>query len=426
MFAPAGAAKLSHLNALAHRLGLSGRMMWFDAEANLSELSSREGVRCALESCNKANIDTVIVDVKPLSGFVLYNSSIAPRMPGYPQGYDLLAVVLDEAPRFGVAVYAAVNVFSEGSAKRPSGPAFDHPERQCIQLQPDGLRLVSELTNEHMAVFVNPANPDAAQYELAILHEIASNYPVQGIVLDRMRYPNKFCDFSDYTRRGIEQMVGERVRDWPDDVCIRQGSELVPRRLFGHWLLYRAGIIRAFLERARVVVKSANPTAALGAYVGSWYPYYWDVGVNWAGPKHIAQYDWWPDGYEKTGYADLVDFLCPGCYYPDPTRAEAAASGLEEWRSVEAGLDEASFAVEDACFSYGSIYLRDYIGSPDRLARAINLCLENSQGCMLFDLVHARENNQWPTIAQCFSGLSGRPHEDPRITQMVTRAESQP
>ncbi len=422
MFAPAGVARQSRLNALAHRIGVSGRLMWFDAEANLAELSLREGVREALECCANANIDTVIVDVKPLSGFVLYDSSVAPRMPGYPEGYDLLATVLDAAKEFGVAVYAAVNVFSEGTAKRPGGPAFAHPERQCVQLQPDGLKLVSELTNEHMAVFVNPANPDAVQYELAILHEITSRYPVQGVVLDRMRYPNKFCDFGEQTREALEQMLGAKMDNWPEDVCARQGSELIPGRFFGQWLTYRAGAIRGFLEKARAVVKSANPEAALGTYVGSWYPYYWDVGVNWGSPKHIAKYEWWPEGYGKTGYAELADFLCPGCYYPNPTRAEAEANGVEEWRSVEAGLEEASFAIEDACVSYGSIYLRDYIGRPEQLERAIGLCLENSQGCMLFDLVHARENNQWPILAGCFSGLSGVPHEDKRITELVSVA----
>ena len=64
-----------------------------------------------------------------------------------------------------------------------------------------------------------------------------------------------------------------------------------------------------------------------------------------------------------------------------------------------------SVAIENACVTYGSIYLRDYIGNTDGLEKAIRLCLELSQGCMLFDLVHARENNQWPTLSRCFAGL---------------------
>src|SRR5687767_12547632 len=60
--------------------GLQGRVLWMDAHANLARLSTRAGVAQAFARCRQANINTVIVDVKPVSGHVLYASRVAPRL----------------------------------------------------------------------------------------------------------------------------------------------------------------------------------------------------------------------------------------------------------------------------------------------------------------------------------------------------------
>ncbi len=115
--------------------------------------------------------------------------------------------------------------------------------------------------------------------------------------------------------------------------------------------------MRDFLAQVRDVVKTTKPNVDLGVYVGSWYPLYYGVGVNWGSPNHSSGYDWWPDGYEQTGYANLVDYMCTGCYYSYPTRKEAAEKGEEQWKSVEAAADESINAVRDATFVYGSLYV---------------------------------------------------------------------
>ena len=66
--------------ALTRQAGLEGRVLWIDATANLDRLSTRQGVAAVLERCRMARINTVVVEVKPLSGLVLYRSRIAPRL----------------------------------------------------------------------------------------------------------------------------------------------------------------------------------------------------------------------------------------------------------------------------------------------------------------------------------------------------------
>jgi uncharacterized lipoprotein YddW (UPF0748 family) len=123
--------------AVARQANLEGRVMWMDGTANLKRLSTREGVSEVFEKCRKANINTVVVDVKPLSGHVLYNSKIAPRLQEwrgfqYPQGYDLLLTAMIEGRRRGMKVYAGINCFSEGHKLVKSGPLYEKPELQSI------------------------------------------------------------------------------------------------------------------------------------------------------------------------------------------------------------------------------------------------------------------------------------------------------
>ena len=40
--------------------------------------------------------------------------------------------------------------------------------------------------------------------------------------------------------------------------------------------------IRDWLAEAAAIVRARRPEARVGAYVGSWYSSYYDVGVNWA------------------------------------------------------------------------------------------------------------------------------------------------
>ncbi len=393
--------------------GAKGRVVWFDAEANLWELSTRDGVAETVARCAAAHINTIIVDVKPLSGLVLYNSSLAPRLTecdgrAYPPDHDLLQTVIEEGHKSGIAVHASIDVFSEGSQKYGAGPAFDHPEWQCVEYGPDAKRLLRRVGDEdaeHHAVFVNALVPEVRAYELGVIREICERYPLDGIVFDRMRYPNIYSDFSELTRAAFEESLGHRVERWPQDVFVRKplpAAGIKHGPVFKDWLRFRAQVMRDFLAEARGVAKSSRPDGKLGIYVGSWYRIYHDVGVNWGSPRHRADYDWWPEGYEQTGLADLADYICTGCYYTHPTRAEAVSAGEEGWKSVEGAADESIGAVEGAAPVYGSLYLLQYEGRPDLFRRAVRQCLDRTDGCMLFDLVYIRNYDWWGVISELF------------------------
>lgn len=406
--------------------GLQGRVLWCDAEANLWALDSREKVAELADQCKVANINVIVVDVKPLSGVVLYNSRTAPKIKAwsgrqYPESYDLLQMMVEEGHRVGIEVHASINVFAEASTEQPEGgAAVSNPHWQCVKYELNekgSARLVpaSKAADQHFAIFVNPANPDVQAYELSIISEIIGNYDVDGIVLDRMRYPGIHSDFSDLSRTLFEEWLGEKAERFPEDIFIIDplpGCDIIRGKYFAEWMEWRAKVIYDFVARVRLEVKSIKPKALVGVYVGSWYSAYYDVGVNWASPKHEPPYDFASSTYKKTGYADLVDWMCTGCYYPHLTREKARASGVPEWKSVEAACEESLDAVENETYVYASLYLRDYADNQHVFERALDLALSRTQGVMLFDLVYLRDYKWWDILKKAFTAPAKAPHSE--------------
>ncbi len=132
---PAPAVPL--ITAITRQANLVGRVLWMDGSANIQKLSTREGISTVFDKCRKANINTVVVDVKPLSGEAMWPSKVAPRLTEwkgfqYPQDHDLLFQSMFEGRRRGIKVYASINVFAEAHKLLKKGPLYSNPDLQAI------------------------------------------------------------------------------------------------------------------------------------------------------------------------------------------------------------------------------------------------------------------------------------------------------
>lgn len=121
---------------LTTNLGLQGRVMWIDATANIDRIFTMEGVRDVVAHCKKANITTMVVDVKPVSGQVIFASKLAERMrewrgKSYPD-FDILKAFVDEGHKAGMEVDASFNVFGEGHKYFNVGLAYKKPDWQSV------------------------------------------------------------------------------------------------------------------------------------------------------------------------------------------------------------------------------------------------------------------------------------------------------
>jgi len=275
---------------------------------------------------------------------------------------------------------------------------------------------------EGSAIFLNPVHPEVRARALRILQEIVRNYDVDGISLDRMRFSGFNADFSDYTRARFEDAIGRKVERWPDDIFKIDpipGRPIVRGPLYGQWIEWRAAQITSFVKEAVAAVRAIKPEIRIGAYVGSWYHEYWREGVNWASNDYFGGYDWMTATYGQTGYAQEVDYITTGCYYPRSTAEAALLEDAPPERTVEMAAQLSSQVVNDAAFVYAGLYLIYYKQNPEALKEAIAAARQHSQGVMLFDTVYVNQYDYWNVIGDVFAAPSTAPHDVPGLLDSV-------
>ena len=95
-------------------------LLWVDASANYDKLGSRAEIRRFVGKARQSGVTTLVLDVKPVDGSVLYRSRIAPfyEKAGHEfrQIHDPLAMLIAEARGYGMEVHASFNVFVKGQA----------------------------------------------------------------------------------------------------------------------------------------------------------------------------------------------------------------------------------------------------------------------------------------------------------------------
>lgn len=270
-------------------------------------------------------------------------------------------------------------------------------------------RLVPETKlQEGMLVYVNPSNPDIQEREFSILEEVVKNYDVDGIVLDRVRYDNFRVDFSNLSRRQFEQFIGETVERWPEDIYQMtqgtQGIDTIEGKYYPEWIYWRASVIKDFMDEAEERVRVIKPNIRFGDYVGAWYPTYYEVGVNWASSKYdpSKEYEWATPGYRGTGYAETLDYLCPGLYYPELSIADAVAAGKKEYASLEGGIQMIDKVVGNSTKVYASLYY-PAIAPPETFKKAVKMALGKTDGVMIFAMINFEKENKWDLLKEALS-----------------------
>lgn len=196
--------------------------------------------------------------VPPPGGIAAYQRNPVPPPPAgrnwaYAPLTDDLRV---EAVIDGTFVSQPIQPPPNGCVLVADGSACERLERLAILGTALGLETapvlapIAESDTEGIAVFVNPLHPAGRERLLAIVRELCTNYPIDGLVLDRMRWANVYTDFPEQTRQAFEAPYGP-VQNFPDDIVrppllAREDFERGPR--FGQWTEFRARFIRDLLR----------------------------------------------------------------------------------------------------------------------------------------------------------------------------------
>lgn len=271
---------------------------------------TEQGVRDFIGDCRRANIDTVILVVKGMSGELYYPSpKFSKAVKNGYETFDLPRHVLNDAHRAHIQVQLWLCDFIEGE----NSPAYkQHPE--WAQLNPAGGTTATETLGldkrPYPYVWMCPARRPGYvdQWLLPMFIELAERYHPDGIHHDYVRYPGDvapdsycFCDYClrdiprwamlSYNTRPSERYrvnpVQERIEAnwWSDPTMLPVDWDDEDRREKGHFLLnghtipggppdlryffyeYRASRIENWVREAYAAVKTVDPKIEVSASV---------------------------------------------------------------------------------------------------------------------------------------------------------------
>lgn len=383
------------------------KYLWMCGEANFDRFSDRDTITYYLEKAKTTGFNNVVVDVKPIEGKVLYKSKIVPELTCVDtlvveRDWDYLQYVIDEAHRLGMKVTASACVFPIGSPWWHKGLCYDDTTfdgRTCIEYRQDGNFGDIRENSTKVGAFLNPVRQDSRDYALSVLTEIVENYDIDGLALDYCRFPDMESDFSDESRVVFEAYIGSMVENWPSDIFAYDAEgKLTEGKLYNDWLAFRATTIGDFVRTVSDSVKAIKPEIELNYWAASWIHAIEKNGQNWASPRSewCKKYPYGSDAYQQAGFAPALDNFIVGAYLE-------RVYGPDDNESVEYALARADSVIMGDCHVIGSIQSINHSNDPSdphNLVNAVKCCLENSEGLMIFDIVHIINRDQWAEIKQ--------------------------
>jgi uncharacterized lipoprotein YddW (UPF0748 family) len=313
-----------------------------------------DSARAAVARAHHAGFNTLLVQVRG-RGDAYYLSSREPRpdqLAGQPEGYDPLALVLEEARARGLAVHAWVNAHVVASALLPPRNA-----RHLIHRDPELLAVPRSLASELFhrdprdpgyleslrawtqrnggqveGLYTNPAHPRVKDHVEAVVLDLLDRYDLDGIHLDYIRYPSPAFD---YSRTSLEAFR-DRVRHLGSEPALLVAAESGwVRDPFAYvntfpalWDQFRREQVTALMDRLFVAAKSRRPGLLVSAAV---FP--------GAEDAYGARYQDW-ERWLREGIVDVVALMAYTTSDPvfeaQVRRAAAVAGPLRVWAGVGA------------------------------------------------------------------------------------------
>ena len=192
----------------------------------------------AIDYAVRAHFQLLFVQVRG-RGDAFYKSSLEPTALELEQPveeFDPLAYLLQRAHEEGIAVHAWGNVcyvWSDGDVAPPPGHMVrEHPD--WLMADAEGKRMDALSVDEWKrrgleGYYVSPGNPEVRKHTVAVIKEIATHYPIDGVHLDYIRYPGLGFDFSETDRSRFELRYGVdplALQKHPDEASSMLGDDV--------------------------------------------------------------------------------------------------------------------------------------------------------------------------------------------------------
>ncbi|WP_019506686.1 glycoside hydrolase family 10 protein [Pleurocapsa sp. PCC 7319] len=240
------------------------RGMWLDRGTIVKAKSEADLVKI-FDRMATAGINTVFFETVN-SGYTIYPSKVAPKQNPLVEGWDPLKVAIKLAHERGMELHAWVWTFA--AVNQRHNTIINLPRNYLgpvLSKHPDWALTDHEGSRFHYSsgkVFLDPANPDVRNYLTSLLTEIATDYDVDGVHLDYIRYPFQSPTGKityGYGRVAREQFAAQTGID---------PIQLDPQHpLWSEWTEFRIEQIDSFVASVSQNLKQLRPDLTLSTAV---------------------------------------------------------------------------------------------------------------------------------------------------------------
>jgi len=231
---------------------VEGRGLWIPAW----ELTSPAAVRSAIIQAAEYRFNAVFVQVRYRGDalyiphrYTSYYANPEPRsiyMKGRPEDFDPLALAVEEGHAWGLSVHAWVTCFEVTGGFAPKD------ENHVVNRHPEWVscdRWGNRMGVGHRA-WLDPGIPEVRDYTASVLLDIVSNYEVDGLHLDYVRYEGPDMGFAPIAVS--EYWVRTGLKANPEDE---------------EWNTWRRDNVTDFVDRVQREAREINPEIIISAAV---------------------------------------------------------------------------------------------------------------------------------------------------------------
>jgi uncharacterized lipoprotein YddW (UPF0748 family) len=303
-------------------------------------LTSPAAVSKMVAAASAGGFNTLLVQVRG-RGDAYYRSTLEPRPAelGAHPGFDPLGAIIAQARDAGLRVHAwvAVNLVSSATTL-PSARGhvvYKHPDwlmvpkalaaelRSIDSRSPAYLGRLARWSRQNSedveGLYMSPLHAAAAGHVAAVVRELVTAYPLDGVHLDYVRYPSEDFDYSRAALQEFKQSVQPDLN--PSERQTLRAREALdplayPSFFPERWKAFRRSRLTSLVMRLRTAVKEARPDAVVSAAV-----------IPDAAEAYQSRLQDWRTWLDQS----LIDVLCPMAYTPDAKQFEAQVALAQDY-----------------------------------------------------------------------------------------------
>ncbi len=297
------------------------RAIWLD-RGSIVSAKSEQDLANMFDQIAAAGINTVFFETIN-AGYTIYPSRIAPKQNPLVRGWDPLKAAVKLAHERGMELHAWVWVFAAGNtlhnslvnlpANYPGPVVAAHPDWAMFDNQG---RMFAPPSGK---VFLDPANPEVRRYLMNLFEEIVSDYQVDGIQLDYIRYPfqnpnaNLTYGYGKAARQQFQKSTGvDPLLMVSADLSNVNSQQL--RSLWQKWTEFRTRQVDSFVSSVSSRLRAKRPELIISAAV---FPF----------PKQ-ERTEKLQQNWESWAQRGDIDLLVPMTYALDTNRLQQITSPL--------------------------------------------------------------------------------------------------